>query len=260
LVFLLVLTLLCGGVTAALAQPPSSTGDKSVAPAEPACEAEPCEAEPTPNDPTPMPPVDSEEPTDGPDEEVVDGEAEEPVAEPLAEPLEVEAPDAEAEAAQSAQRAALALADSTVDIVDFDYRPGMVTINAGDTVTWTQSGDAPHTVTADDGSFDSGELTTGGNFSMRFDEAGTYRYYCTLHGGPGGEGMSAVVTVEAAQTSEEPPSVDPAVEETTAPSVDGSLPDTGGGPPSPWIFAIALVVSGVVLWRVGRLADEVDEG
>jgi plastocyanin len=148
--------------------------------------------------------------------------------------------------------------DTGVDIVDFDYRPGSVTIKAGDMVTWTQSGEQPHTVTADDGSFDSGEMATAETFSMRFDSPGTYRYYCSLHGGPGGEGMSAVVIVEGAQASEEPPSVDDngdGVDEPTAPATDASLPRTGGGPPAAWVFALALVVTGYVLARVARLSE-----
>ena len=87
--------------------------------------------------------------------------------------------------ALAAESGAAVLADETVDIVDNDYQPGSVTIKAGDTITWTQSGDEPHTVTADDGSFDSGEMEKGETFSMRFDSPGTYSYHCTIHGGPG---------------------------------------------------------------------------
>src|SRR5687768_8704241 len=43
-----------------------------------------------------------------------------------------------------------------VQVVDFAFEPAAVTVPAGTTVTWTNTGSRPHTVTADDGSFDSG--------------------------------------------------------------------------------------------------------
>jgi plastocyanin len=52
-----------------------------------------------------------------------------------------------------------------------------------------------HTVTADDGSFASDTLSNGGVFEFTFNNPGTFAYYCEFHGGPGGEGMSAVITV-----------------------------------------------------------------
>lgn len=165
---------------------------------------------------------------------------------------------------------AAALATQNVEVVDFDYRPGSVRIAPGDTVNWTFSGEQPHTVTADDGSFDSGEMTTG-DFSMRFDEVGTYRYYCALHGGPGGEGMSALVVVEGSGDGEQAPSVDGDGDE-AAEGASGNggndkadaknknrkggeeLPFTGNAIPPVWVFALSLLFSGLVLWRVARLA------
>lgn len=88
-----------------------------------------------------------------------------------------------------------------VSIVNFSYNPNPVTITAGDTIVWTQNGSAPHTVTADDNSFNSGTLTTGQTFSRTFDTPGTFRYYCTIHGGPNGTGMSSSIVVQAAQTT-----------------------------------------------------------
>ncbi|MCD6059366.1 MAG: blue (type 1) copper domain protein [Thermomicrobiales bacterium] len=48
-----------------------------------------------------------------------------------------------------------------VQVVDFAFEPGTLTVPAGATVTWTNAGSRPHTVTADDGSFDSGRLDPG---------------------------------------------------------------------------------------------------
>jgi len=107
-----------------------------------------------------------------------------PTEEPTAEPTATEPPTA----APAPERAAV-----TID--DFLFSPGSITVRVGSTVTWTHVGNARHTVTADDGSFDSGSLSGGGTFDFTFSAAGTYAYYCRLHGAPGQEGMSAVITV-----------------------------------------------------------------
>ena len=57
--------------------------------------------------------------------------------------------------------AAPAVATTEVEISDFKFAPEAITVEAGDTVTWTSSDDAPHTATADDGSFDTGDLDKG---------------------------------------------------------------------------------------------------
>ena len=48
-------------------------------------------------------------------------------------------------------------------------------------MTWTNSGAATHTVTADNGAFDSGRLASGATFSQTFDTAGTFTYHCEIH-------------------------------------------------------------------------------
>lgn len=73
------------------------------------------------------------------------------------------------------------------------------TITAGQSVTFTWSGALQHSVTADDGSFDSG-VKGSGTFVQTFNTPGTYRYYCSVHGAAGGLGMSGVITVLAAST------------------------------------------------------------
>jgi plastocyanin len=67
------------------------------------------------------------------------------------------------------------------------FQPVKVAVAAGGTVTWTNTDVVPHTVTAEDGSFDSGILRSGEVFSHRFDTAGTYAYSCILHQGMSGE-------------------------------------------------------------------------
>ncbi len=73
---------------------------------------------------------------------------------------------------------------------DKDFSPEDLTINVGDTVTWTNDDDSPHTVTADDDQFNSGNMGEGATWSYTFTEAGTYDYHCNYHGS-----MTGSVTV-----------------------------------------------------------------
>jgi tyrosinase len=71
--------------------------------------------------------------------------------------------------------------DANVTIVDFDFDPAELSIAPGTNVVWINQGAAPHTVTADDGSFDSGQLEPGGTFTQLFDSEGTFAYHCEIH-------------------------------------------------------------------------------
>src|SRR2546430_17323745 len=82
-----------------------------------------------------------------------------------------------------------------VSIKDFEFQPRELTVKAGATVTWTNDGGSSHTITADDGSFESPTLGAGKTYSRKFTKPGTYPYYCAFHGGKGGEGMSGTVVV-----------------------------------------------------------------
>ena len=68
-----------------------------------------------------------------------------------------------------------------VSIEDFTFRPGRLEIAPGTTVTWTNRGQVIHTVTADDRSFDSGNIEPGQRRSITFSQAGTFPYRCTPH-------------------------------------------------------------------------------
>jgi plastocyanin len=75
-------------------------------------------------------------------------------------------------------------AGAEVAIVDEDgrsFEPADVTVAAGETVTWSHEGGLPHTVTAEDGAFDSGDLSGGDTFSHTFEEAGSFPYVCSIH-------------------------------------------------------------------------------
>lgn len=63
------------------------------------------------------------------------------------------------------------------------------------TITVTNVGGLPHTLTAVDGSFDTGNVDPGGTAELSFAEPGIYRVFCAFHGTTAGEGMAGVVVV-----------------------------------------------------------------
>lgn len=87
-----------------------------------------------------------------------------------------------------------AAAGATVSISNFQFAPKVVRIKAGAEVSWT-SKEGAHTVTADNGGFESPTLSAGKTFNHRFSTPGTYRYYCSFHGGKGGHDMAGTVIV-----------------------------------------------------------------
>jgi plastocyanin len=68
-----------------------------------------------------------------------------------------------------------------VEIVEFAYDPDPVVVAAGGKVIWQNEDVAPHTATADDGSFDTGTLEKGKLKSETFKEPGTFTYFCEVH-------------------------------------------------------------------------------
>jgi plastocyanin len=63
------------------------------------------------------------------------------------------------------------------------YDPDNITVVIGvnNTVIWTNNDNEPHTVTASDGSFDSGNMNPGATFAYTFTKPGTFPYTCTYH-------------------------------------------------------------------------------
>jgi plastocyanin len=75
----------------------------------------------------------------------------------------------------------VAAANGAVTIKDFEFVQTSVTVNVGDSVTWLNQGPTIHTATANDGSFDSGNLSKGKSYSHKFTKAGTFSYFCKPH-------------------------------------------------------------------------------
>jgi plastocyanin len=118
-------------------------------------------------------------------EEGTDAQAEQETATETA-PAATDAPatpapaETPADATQGAE--APAAAEVPVDIRDFAYSPNPIEIAAGDTVTWTNQDEVPHTATGEDRDvLQSGTISPGASFSQSFPEAGEFGYFCEFH-------------------------------------------------------------------------------
>jgi plastocyanin len=111
-------------------------------------------------------------------------------------------------------------ADQTVRATPSNtFTPASVTVNVGDTVTWTNDGGI-HNVKFEDGRLEepsSPAFTWTSNPKRTFDTPGSFRYFCEQHGSAGGVGMSGTVVVQGA--GEPPPGGEPP--DTTPPDIDG---------------------------------------
>jgi plastocyanin len=102
----------------------------------------------------------------------------------------------------------------------FKFEPDNLTVQAGTTLVVGNVGGKPHTLTADDGTFDSGVIdpgSEGGRFAGHFatislTKPGTFPFHCTIHP----DRMRGVLTVEGEETAARPPPSDAARQVTVA--------------------------------------------
>ena len=83
--------------------------------------------------------------------------------------------------AQSVENGTVFSNQLAIEIKGFAFTPQTATVKVGTQITWTNKDSAPHTVTADDRSFDSGTLNQGESFTFQFTTPGTFAYICTIH-------------------------------------------------------------------------------
>ncbi len=83
---------------------------------------------------------------------------------------------------------------ASVIMQNIAFNPSSLTVTVGTTVTWTNDDSTSHTVTFTDiAGVDSGTMSRGQTFSYTFNTAGTFHYYCKIHGA---SAMSGTVTVQ----------------------------------------------------------------
>jgi plastocyanin len=84
---------------------------------------------------------------------------------------------------------------AVVDVGAYDkagFNPKSLTVLPGTIVRWVNYGKERHTVSSDDGLFDSGPIAPGAAFSVLFYKPGTYHYTCRPHGKMGMVGTVVV--------------------------------------------------------------------
>lgn len=136
----------------------------------------------------------------------------------------------------------VAAADGAVTIAGFAFDPASITVRVGDSVTWRNEDSAPHTATADDGSFDTGNLGDGASASVTFQQAGTFGYLCTIH-----PSMRGTVVVQAAAPGGGPTVTPAPTDAIPAPSPDREDP-TG-------LIAALLAVLGAAMLAANAAFD-----
>jgi plastocyanin len=86
-------------------------------------------------------------------------------------------------------------ASATIDISGFAFATTALEVTKGATVTWSNKDNTTHTVSSGtpptkDGKFD-GQVPAGGTFKVTFTDAGTFRYFCSIH-----NSMTGTITVK----------------------------------------------------------------
>lgn len=155
--------------------------------------------------------------------------------------------------------------DNPDDPATWGFRPADLAIEPGTTVVWRNNGKSVHTVSADDGSFESGDIAPGATWKHTFDAPGAFAYHCTPH-----PWMKASLRIVAPGTDSPPPPMTAEDHGHTGASVrpaSSPAPErVGRGPvrhevtivepdpakPSEWTFEPATLdakVGDIVVWR-----------
>jgi plastocyanin len=70
---------------------------------------------------------------------------------------------------------------ATITIHNFTFNPATLTVKPGTVVTIKNTDDTQHTVTALDGSFDTGAISGGKSATFAVSKAGTFKFHCNIH-------------------------------------------------------------------------------
>jgi plastocyanin len=70
-------------------------------------------------------------------------------------------------------------ATRTIDISNSTFQPATITVNAGDTIVWTNRDSLPHSIKGQ--SFSSSPLPPNGTYQLTLAKPGTFDYNCSLH-------------------------------------------------------------------------------
>jgi plastocyanin len=71
---------------------------------------------------------------------------------------------------------------NTIEIKDFAFNPQTITVKSGQTITWINRDEEPHTVVSVEKQFKkSSALDTDQSFTITAGAPGTYTYFCSVH-------------------------------------------------------------------------------
>jgi len=144
-------------------------------------------------------------------------------------------------------------APGSVGMVDFAFSPASVTVNVGDSVTWSNGGEEPHTATGS--GFDTGAVAPGASASATFSTAGSFSYICEIH--PFMKGTVVVdgpsPTSAAGGPTDAPGAAEPTISEADAGTAPGAA-GTGDALPATGEDEAPLLILGAGLLACGALA------
>jgi glucose/arabinose dehydrogenase len=123
---------------------------------------------------------------------------------------------------------------NVIEITNFSFQPGSITVSPGTVVTWVNNDPMEHTVTSSDGTFNSGNMATGGRFNFTFTKQGKYQYQCLIH--PSMVGIVVVAVASGQADAVKVNATDPGPVETNA----GNDMTNQSGP----VVGLKLVASG----------------
>lgn len=92
---------------------------------------------------------------------------------------------------QTVKEATPSARDIEVTIAGLRFQPKSITARRGSTIIWKNNDAVAHTITASDGSLDSGAIVPGDSFEQRFDKIKSYSYFCNFH-----PEMKGIITIQ----------------------------------------------------------------
>jgi plastocyanin len=145
-----------------------------------------------------------------------------------------------------------AAGSSGVSMSNFAFSPASVSVNVGDSVTWTNHDSAPHN--AKGPGITTPNLKKGQSASVTFSKAGTFSYICTIH-----PSMHGKVIVASASSSGSGGS-DSGSGDTSGGSADDSASADTGGLPQTGLAIASVVLVGLLLMGSGELMRRLTPG
>jgi plastocyanin len=107
-------------------------------------------------------------------------------------------------------------ATASVNIQNIAFNPASITVNAGDTVNWTNNDSVAHTVTSDTSGVFNMSSAPGSTVSFTFNTPGTFAYHCNIH--PNMHGTVVVLAAASAGSTS-----------TSGATATSAAPNTGSG-------------------------------